>query len=193
MPTPEEANHQAKAEVNGKLNEINDITDELKKEETRSLPGKSGDSNQERLNNYKDDTEEKLDKIQELINTNEIVKADKAMRGLKKNFLKHVEDADKLTNLLNKLKDARRAKRKITAAPMRLKLGFNVDQVAMKPIIPTEELVLTLSEEIANLSISDLGIPPYKKQLLGKLDLNTIGEVFDCLPNGNPVEVESYN
>ncbi|WP_332659381.1 hypothetical protein [Brevundimonas sp.] len=131
MPTPEEANHAARAEANGQLGKIIEHIDELKTSQTEN--GELGDevghagNEEEKLDRFRDEIRDEIDAIQALINHNQIGPADRRLREMVRRIGRIVSPAGK--TLYGKIKDAARkfevAKRGITepAIPLDTVIG----------------------------------------------------------------------
>ena len=120
MPTPEEANHAARAEANGHLGKIIEHIDEMTTRQTDNGDladevGHAG-SEEEKLDRFRDEVRDEIDAVQTLINHNQIGPADRRLRELVRRIGRIASPAGKA--LLKKIQDAARkfeiAKRGIT-------------------------------------------------------------------------------
>jgi ribosomal protein L15 len=118
MPTADEENHAAKKEANAKLDELNDKLDLLSNANTNEAELPAGQSQAERIENLSDELEEEIDKAQEAMNSNRITEADKILRRLRRRIKKVVSDTSLAREMLEQIKATRKAKRRITAAPL---------------------------------------------------------------------------
>ena len=176
MPTPEEDNHEARKEANTNLSELNDKVEKLKPEDVNAngLPPGARDG----LRKFKEMVEEEIDKAQEAINTNHILKADASLRSIRAKIDATVKEGPIKEQIVKSINDFNRGKRKITAPPLEPPC-HHAPEAEKGHFISTEDFVRLSTRDILETSLSNLGLPSDRLKLIQSFGLRTVGDLVE--------------